>query len=377
MGKLPACAYLQNVMLHFKTTKQKNMRKIERVLFIGSKQLGLDCLKSMYNQSRETLIGVMTFDDTAEGRNKFNDFNDFCSTNEIPIFIAKNRTDSEKIIENQHPDICIVVGWYWLISNEALNSVPYGLLGIHNSLLPKYRGGSPLIWSIINGEKNIGFSMFTFTEGMDEGDIWFQYEFELNQEADINSVLEKIEKEAVKQLDQNYKKILSGELKPKPQNHQEATYCAQRKPDDGRIDWNKSASQIYNFIRAQSYPYPGAFTTYKNKKLIIWKAIINKSTYYGTAGQVARISNEGVTVICGDNKSITIKDVEYDGKKIEPNRLIKTINTRFDHSQLLIYEINEYLEIPEIKKKIVEYIDEYDNHQKRQMFLNVRLPDNE
>lgn len=341
------------------------MRKIERVLFIGSKKLGLNCLKTMYNLSKETLIGVVTFDDTADGRGKLSDFTDFCSTNEIPLFVAKNRSDSEKIIQSQRPDICIVVGWYWLIGNETLNDVPYGLLGIHNSLLPKYRGGSPLIWSIINGEKNVGFSMFSFTEGMDEGDVWFQYKFELKQKDDIESVLEKFDTGAVELLKKKYKKILSGELKPKPQNHQEATYCAQRKPDDGIIDWNKSANQIFNFIRAQSHPYPGAFTIYKNKKLIIWKAIINSETYFGTAGQVARISNEGVTVICGDNKSITIKDIEYDGERIAANALIKTINTRFQPSRILIDEINEYFELPEIRKKIVSYIEEYNDLQKR------------
>ena len=165
------------------------MKKIERVLFIGSKQLGLDCLKTIYSQSKETLVGVLTFDDTSDGRSKFNDFIDFCSTNEIPMFIAKNKTESEKIVKKQHPDICIVVGWYWLFSNEILSEVPNGLLGIHNSLLPKYRGGAPLVWSIINGEKNIGFSMFTLTEGMDEGDIWFQYKIELKQEDDINTIL--------------------------------------------------------------------------------------------------------------------------------------------------------------------------------------------
>lgn len=341
------------------------MKKIERVLFIGSKQLGLDCLKAMYNQSKEKLIGVLTFDDTSDGRSKFYDFTEFCSTTEIPMFIAKNKSESEKIIKKQKPDICFVVGWYWLFSKEILKEVPNGFLGMHNSLLPKYRGGSPLNWSIINGEKNIGFSMFTVTEGMDEGDIWFQYKFELKQEDDVNSILKKIEKAAVEAIKHNYNKILTGKLKPQPQNHQNATYCAQRKPEDGRIDWNKSSTQIYNFIRAQSYPYPGAFTIYKNKKLIIWKAIINEETYYGTPGQVARISDKGVVVICGDNKSITIKDVEYDGEKIAANKLIKTFKTRFHYSHLLVNEINEYFELPEMKKKIVEYIEEYDNIQKK------------
>lgn len=324
-------------------------------------------MKAMHSQSKETLIGVITFDDTADNRSKINDFMDFCSSNEIPIFIAKNKSDSEKIVKELHPDICFVVGWYWLISNDTLKGVPYGFLGIHNSLLPKYRGGSPLIWSIINGEKKIGFSIFTFTEGMDEGDIWLQCEFELKEEDDINSVLLKIEKEAVKQLNQNYLKILSRELKPIPQNHLNATYCAQRKPEDGLIDWNKSSTQIYNFIRAQSHPYPGAFTSYKSKKLIIWKAKMNSETYIGTPGQIARISKEGVTVICGNNKSITILDVEYEGIKTNSDTILKTINTRLHNYNQLTEDTINYIELPEIKKKIIDYIEEFENLQKRQV----------
>jgi len=341
------------------------MRKINRVLFIGSKQLGLNCLKTIYEESKELWIGVMTLNDISDGRTKLNEFTDFCSIKEIPFFVANNKIDSEKIIRELRPDICFVVGWYWLIGDYILRYVPYGFLGIHNSLLPKYRGGSPLIWSIINGEKSIGFSMFTFTEKMDEGDIWFQYEFELKIEEDINMILKKIEGEVVNQLREHYKKILSDELKPRPQNHEHATYCAQRKPDDGRIDWHKSAIQVYDFIRAQTLPYPGAFTIYKNEKLIIWKVVINANTYYGTPGQVAQISDEGVTVICGDNKSITIKDVDYKGKRIKPNALIKTINTRFHYSELLINQIRDYLVTPEVKGKMFEYIDEYSGINKK------------
>jgi len=339
-------------------TTRYNMKKIERVLFVGSKQLGLNCLKTMYSLSKETLVGAVTFDDSADGRGKLADFKAFCSQHKIPLFVAKNRADAEKIIQAQRADIGIVVGWYWLIGNETLNSVPHGLLGIHNSLLPKYRGGSPLIWSIINGEKKVGFSMFSFTEGMDEGDVWFQYKFEMKPKDDIQSVLEKFDTGAIELLKKYYKKILSGELKPKAQKHQEATYCAQRKPEDGRIDWSKPADAIFNFIRAQSQPYPGAFTTHKNKKLLIWKATLNPETYYGTPGQVARISPDGVTVICGDSKSITLKEIEYEGEKMAANTLIKTINARFHYSQPLTSEIAENLDLPEIKKKLAAYINE-------------------
>lgn len=330
--------------------------KMEKVLFIGSKQLGLDCLKTMARLSRETLIGVMTFDDSSDTRSKFDDFKDFCAAEEIPLLIAKNRSDSERIIEEQNPDVCFVVGWYWLISNKILESVPNGLLGIHNSLLPKYRGGSPLIWGIINDEPYIGFSMFTFTEGMDEGDIWFQYKLKLEDKHNINDVLVEFEKEAVRQLENSYLKILNGALKPVPQNHAEATYCAQRKPEDGVIDWNKPAREIFNFIRAQSRPYPGAYTVHKGKKLTIWKASLNDHTYYGTAGQVAKIATEGVTVICGDNKSIVLEEVHYEDQDCHSTDVIKTFKTRFGH-RMLHHEFIAYLEKPEIKQKLKEYLD--------------------
>jgi methionyl-tRNA formyltransferase len=305
------------------------MKKINRVLFIGSKQLGLNCLQAMVHQDKASFVGVMTLDDRADGRNTFDELNSFCNEQNLPIYVAKNRSDSEKIIQELKPDICIVIGWYWLLSKEMLESVPHGMIGIHNSLLPKYRGGAPLIWSIINGEKEVGFSMFSFTEGMDEGDIWFQHAIALQQQDTVQSILTQIEKAAVELLEQNYTKILSGELTAKPQNHAEATYCAQRKPEDGRIDWTKDASYIFNCIRAQSAPYPGAFTVFEQNKLTIQKAELMPEIFYGTPGQVAKISGEGVVVVCGNDRAIRLLEVEYNGQLVPAQSIIKTFQTRF------------------------------------------------
>jgi methionyl-tRNA formyltransferase len=104
-----------------------------------------------------------------------------------------------------------------------------------------------------------------------------------------------------------------------------------RTPEDGLIDWNKPSHSVYNFIRAQSEPYPGAFTIFEGKKLIIWKAHPSPITYYGTPGQVAKASHEGVYVICGDNTPLVCDFVEYDGKKDTASKTIKSIKTRFGH----------------------------------------------
>lgn len=302
--------------------------RMKKVLFIGSKQLGLESLQTMARLSPETLTGVLTFDDSIDDRSALPDFRSFCNEQNVPLHLAQNRKHSEELIKSIAPDLCIVVGWYWLIGKTTLDAVPEGFLGIHASLLPKYRGGSPLVWSIINGEPQIGFSMFSFTEGMDEGDIWIQYAFDLTDEMGIGNALEHIERQVITELDKNYLSILDGSLKPVPQEHDQATYCAGRKAEDGKIDWKRPAREVFNFIRAQSKPYPGAFTYFNDQPLIIWEAAPIDGTYYGTPGQVAMVSANGVIVICGDNRALEISSVHFNGEDTKANSVIKSIKIR-------------------------------------------------
>jgi len=304
------------------------MNKINRVLFIGSKQLGLRVLKLMYSLSPKTLIGILTIDDSDDTRSVFADFQQFSNQNELVLHVAKNRKESEKMILELKPDLCFVVGWYWLIGNNALDSVPFGFIGIHNSLLPKYRGGSPLIWPIINNEEKVGFSFFSFTQGMDEGDIWAQGSVSVEEQDYISDILKKLEGKIIRVLQEKYLQILDGEVTPIEQEHELATYCAQRFPNDGNINWHKSALDVYNFIRAQSDPYPGAFTYFNAQELKIWRARVFDRPYYGTPGQVARIASDGVYVICGDHRAVVIEEVEIGGKRGNAKEFIKSIKGR-------------------------------------------------
>src|SRR4051812_8279776 len=234
--------------------------EINRVLFIGSKPLGLSCLKTIHSLFPEKLAGVLTIEDANDSRGTYAEFVAFCSENDLPIYTAKNRKHSEELLQQIQPEFCLVVCWYWLISKEILDAAQYGFVGIHNSLLPKYRGSSPLVWSIINGDEEIGYSLFSFTEGMDDGDIWHQYKKKLEIADDIKTILETFEVSVIDVLKDLYPKIIRTEIKPLPQKAEEIIFCAQRNVGDGLIDWNKSAWQIFNFVRAQTNPYPGAFT---------------------------------------------------------------------------------------------------------------------
>lgn len=301
-----------------------------RILFIGSKQIGLECLHAMHATVRENIVGVVTMDDSDDTRTVLDKFKLLCSSNKYSLVIAKNRKESESAIKSFSPDLCIVVGWYWLISKEVLNVPKMGFLGIHNSLLPKYRGSSCLVWSIINGEKEVGITLFSFTEGMDDGDIWAQRKIELKDSYYISDVLELLISEAKKMLSETLPLIIEGKMLPHPQKLEDSTYCARRFPDDGEIDWSLPAHKIYNYVRAQSFPYPGAYTWYKGEKLIVWKLKVLNAIYYGTPGQVAEINKDGVSVVCGDNKVVILQKIEINGRLDDaPNNIIKSFSVRF------------------------------------------------
>ena len=304
------------------------MASISRVLFLGSKQVGLRVLQEIFSLSPETLIGVITIDDTNDSRTKLNDFEAYARRNALELHVGKSRKDSERIIEELKPDLCMVVGWYWLISKRAIESVPFGFIGIHNSLLPKCRGGSPVVWSIIKGEPEVGVSFFSITPGVDDGPIWAQESVPVEEDDYISSVLEKLENKTIDILQGMYHQILNGNVEPVDQNHGAATYCAQRFPIDGNINWHESAQDVYNFIRAQSDPYPGAFTYLEGQELKIWRAKTFQNPYFGRPGQVARIDSKGVYVICGNDHAVILEEVELSRKRGKASDIIRSIRSR-------------------------------------------------
>jgi methionyl-tRNA formyltransferase len=302
---------------------------INRVVFVGSKPIGLKCLKTAFEHCPNSIIGVLTFDDSSDSRSVLPEFISYCSENRITLFIAKNRSESEKILIDLQPEMCLVVGWYWLISKELLAIVPNGFIGLHNSLLPKYRGGSPLVWALINGEKELGATLFSFTEGMDDGNLWGHVTVKVEEQDTIGDILEKLEASAIGLIAQVFPAIIANKIQSTPQNHSEATFCALRTAQDGWIDWSKKAVFIHNFIRAQSTPYPGAYTLHEGTQLIIWKAQVWPGIYYGTPGQVARILENGVIVICGDNTALLLEVVGINEQKFSASEILKSIKQRF------------------------------------------------
>ena len=151
---------------------------------------------------------------------------------------------------------------------KTIREIPVeGVWGIHASLLPNYAGGAPLVWAIINGETQTGVTLFRMDSGVDDGDIIYQRKLSIDEKDTIKTM---IKKSAVASKAIILKSLLADKIKYKPQDKSKIIIYPQRSPKDGEIDWSWDSEKIENFVRAQTKPYPGAWTMIDNKKVIFW-----------------------------------------------------------------------------------------------------------
>lgn len=206
------------------------------------------------------------------------DFHELGEIYNIPVVSVEGKMNAYvEVLAGYSPALMIVVGWYYIIPKSLREIAPLGCVGIHASLLPKYRGGAPLVWAMINGEKETGISLFHFDDGVDTGDIVAQKKLTINTEDNISHLLKKVEVASIEIVDEFIPMLLNGTAPRLKQDHNDATEYPQRKPEDGEIDWRWNDEQINNFIKAQTKPYPGAFTYVNGRKLMLWDAEINNS----------------------------------------------------------------------------------------------------
>lgn len=214
-------------------------------------------------------------------KNKVKNFN-FANLHEIaieysiPIYEVESKTGMR--LEGYHEvftkmgiRFILVLGWYYMVPKSVRESLEYGAWGIHASLLPKYAGGAPLNWAIINGETEAGVTLIRLDDGVDDGDIICQKSFKIDSSDTIKEVYSKAEHSSKLVLSEILSDMESVEFTPQDKSAIEV--CPQRSPNDGELDLSQSAEDLYNFIRAQSSPYPGAFIrTMDGRKLIIESA---------------------------------------------------------------------------------------------------------
>lgn len=240
--------------------------------------------------------------------------------------LAASAAEANQAITADPPDLVLVCGWYFLIPPVVLGTSKF--LGIHNSLLPKYRGGAPLVWAMINGEQRVGSSLFGFTPGMDDGPVYLQVVVEPGLDDTIGDALATLEQCFVAALPGAWAGIISGENLGTEQDHGAATFCGQRTPRDGLVDWRSEAAQVHDFIRAQSHPYPGAFARAGAETIHLWCSHPDERTYYGRPGQVLARNPAHILVACGNGTAIQILEASNASGESDLMRIFGSLRMR-------------------------------------------------
>jgi methionyl-tRNA formyltransferase len=228
-----------------------------------------------------------------------------------------NTNETIKFLKDRDADLFIVIAYGQILSEEILRLPKIFAINVHASILPRYRGAAPINWAIINGEKNTGLTVIKMTKKMDAGPIILQKEVAISEE-DTSVTLEKrLSKEAGQSLLDSLESIVNNNYSLTPQNENMVSFAPKLKKENGKIDWNKPAGEIYNLIRG-CLPWPGAFTYYNSKLLKIYKAKVSSQVLEcvsSITGEVINISKEGIIVATGKDNLI-IEELQIEGKRI-------------------------------------------------------------
>jgi len=247
-------------------------------------------------------------------------------------------------------DADVILGggtWRSILKKPFLTSAKYGYISMHGSGLPAYRGWCPINWYIINGEEELVSRMFQLDEGIDSGPLVADkngrlFECRINlKDKYYGEVLEELAQKRIKVYGKLLKCLLKNEITFIPQDDKLATYTCNRNPDDGEINWSEATEQIYNFVRGQSHPAPGAYSFYENKKFRVWRASIprEQKRYVGRIfGKIVnKLSSGEVEVLTGDGV-LRIEEISVSGRKMVPRKFLSSVRAKLGFDFHKAYE---------------------------------------
>jgi methionyl-tRNA formyltransferase len=217
----------------------------------------------------------------------------------IPVHLT-DRVDAATIemVKSAEPDVIVVNSWYTWMPRELYDLPPHGTLNLHDSLLPKFTGFSPVLWALISGESEFGLTVHRMDDGLDTGDILIQHSLPIKPtDTGTELVLRGMDliegalRDALGALE-------SGIAAWRPQNKTERTYFHKRSERDSLLDWGWPAEDLERFVRALSEPYPRPFAFYQSERIEVLAARVSEARYGGTPGRVI-VQEGGGAVVCG------------------------------------------------------------------------------
>lgn len=291
---------------------------VTRILFLGNHTVGVRTMNTLYAEA--CLVGVVGHPDDPEDGVRYESVILNAQKLELPTLRANGKSrELVNFVADTRPDLLWIADYRYLLPKSILELSRLGAINLHPSLLPKYRGRAPINWAIIKGETILGLTAHWVDTDMDSGDIILQKSFRLSQDQDVSNALKMLYPIYESVTSEVLKSIKINEVPSRKQNEADATCFPRRTINDGMIDWNQPALDIWNLVRALAPPYPGAFTPWQGG--ILWVYHIKRSISFATKTKPSpgallegNIFCGQIVVACSDS-CLEIDDFAYEHTK--------------------------------------------------------------
>lgn len=285
-----------------------------KIVFFGTPEIALPCLESLAKAKDIEVIGVVTQPDKPVGRKQTltpPPVKTLATELKLKVYQPENREELTATLKDLEADFFVVFAYGMIFSKEILSMPKYAALNIHTSLLPKYRGASPIQQALLNGDEETGVTIMRMDQKMDTGDIYLLKRLPIETTENLITLTQKLAILSGSIIVHALRDIEEGILKPIKQNEGKASYCKKINKDDGRIDWHRSAIEINNMIRAFT-PWPSAYTLFQNKKLKILEAEVGNANI-----PPGKFHLNGKLLEVGTSDGVIIpKTVQLEGKNV-------------------------------------------------------------
>lgn len=288
-----------------------------RIAFMGTPDFSVDCLKALV-ASKHEIVGVFCQPDKPVGRKQEltpPDVKVEALKHNLKVFqpVSLRNGKGTEILKEIEPELVVVVAYGKILPDDFLSFPKYGCINVHASILPKYRGASPIHHAVLNGDKVTGVTVQQMDSGVDTGDILGIKTCEIGENDTTERMYEILAPLGAEVLMETIELLEKGELNPVKQDENLAGKVGLLSKEMSPIDWNKTAQQVHNHIRGL-YSWPGASTTLNGKTLKIHSSVISNVKGNNIPGEVVQ-SDSKLIICCGDNCCVELVCVQLEGKK--------------------------------------------------------------
>ncbi|MBI2436637.1 MAG: methionyl-tRNA formyltransferase [Candidatus Magasanikbacteria bacterium] len=301
-----------------------------KVIFFGTHTFAAAILQGLLNNPFFEVSFVITQPDRAVGRKQelqASPVKLLAQKHSLPIDQPESLKNYE--LKNQNSKLFIVAQYGLLIPKYILEAPKYGTINVHTSLLPKYRGASPIQSALLHGDTKTGLTVMLMDEGMDSGPILLQKKIDIDPHETYLELDERMAHAGVEALYEAIPKYISGELTPQPQDETQVTFCKKLSRDEGKIDWNKTTLEIYNQYRGLT-PWPGIWTWWDGKRLKLLH--IKPSTKKIVAGKV--LVEHDILYVGTSDSALEIVVLQLEGKPaMNANIFLQGYSTKLHESK--------------------------------------------